>query len=120
MVNAFRGNVINRHDDCGFALKKTLYWSYVSTAMFVCRLALRSMKNKMKIFITTMFELQRHEKKKYYKMYHQMRAIKGIAVHSLGCIIELRKTRIYQPLFHATALRVLSSCLYNVLNKYNI
>jgi hypothetical protein len=101
------------------SLYKTLYWSYVSTAMFVCRLALRSVKNQIKTFITTKFELQRQEKKNTTK-YHQMRAIKGIAVHSLGCIIELRKTRIYQSLFHATALRVLSSCLYNVLNKYDI
>jgi len=64
-LNAFRGKVINGHDDCGFALKKTLYWSYVSTAMFVCRLVFRSIKNQMKIFITTKFEPQRHEKKKY-------------------------------------------------------
>jgi len=51
-----------------FFLKETLYWSYVSRAMFVCWLVFRLMENQMKIFITT--------------KYHQMTAIKGISVHS--------------------------------------
>ena len=106
MVNAFRGMVINRHDDCGFVLKKTLCWSYVSRAMFVCRLVFRLMENQIKIFITT--------------KYHQMTAIKGIVKDSLGCITELRTARIYQPLFHAAMLRVLSSCLCNVIISYHI
>lgn len=74
--------------------------------MFVCRLVFCLMENQMKIFITT--------------KYHQMTAIKVIALHSSGCITELRTATIYQTLFHAAILRVLSSCLGNVLNKYYI
>lgn len=74
--------------------------------MFVCQVVFRLMENQMKIFITT--------------KYHQITAIKGIAMHSLSCITELRTATIYQPLFHAAMLRVLSSCLYNVLKKYHI
>jgi len=60
----------------------------------------------MKIIITT--------------KYQQMTAIKGIAVHSLGCITELGTAIIYQTLFLAAILRVLTSCLYNVSNTYHI
>jgi len=38
-----------------------------------------------------------------------MTAMKGIAVHYLGCITEIRTATNYQTLFHAAMLRVLSS-----------